>query len=107
MHNFFERSRSGLLVNDISDYLLVFLVHSDNTLVNRCRLDPVFVREKNPDTIPLFVERPEGVDWSSLYDCQNVNIVYNRFLELCTEIYNDCFPRKKVTRKERRLKKPW
>ena len=43
---------------------------------------------------------------SSLYDCQNLNIVYSRFLELCTEIDNDCFPLKKVTRKQRRLKKP-
>ena len=57
--------------------------------------------------IPLFVETLEGVDWSSLYDCENPNIVYNRFLELYTEIYNDCFPLKKVTRKQRRLRKPW
>ena len=106
MNNFFQRSRSGLLFTDISDHLSVFSVHSDCTLVNRCRLDPVFVGEKNPDKILLFVERLEGVDWSSLYDCENPNIVYNRFLELCTEICNDCFPLKKVSPKWRRLKKP-
>ena len=62
VNNCFERSRSGLLFTDISDHLPVFSVHSDCTLVNRCRLDPVFVGEKNPDEILFFVERLEGVD---------------------------------------------
>ena len=70
------------------------------------RLDPVFVREKNPEKNSFIYWKTGGCCWSSLYDCQNLNIVYNRFLELCTEIYNDCFPLKKVTRKQRRLKKP-
>ena len=63
VNNCFERSRSGLSFTDISDHLPVFSVHSDCTLVNRCRLVPVFVGEKNPDKIILFVERLEGVDW--------------------------------------------
>ena len=106
-NNFFECFRIGLLFTDISDHLPIFSIHSDNTLVNQCRQDPVFVRDKNLDKIPLFVERLEGIAWSSLYDCENPNIVYNRFLELYTEIYNDCLPLKKVTRKQRHLEKPW
>ena len=70
-------------------------------MVNRCRQDPVFVREKSPDKIPLFVETLEGADWPSLNNYENPDIVYNRFLELYTEIYNDCFPLKKVTRKQK------
>ena len=61
VNNCFERSRSGLLFTDISDHLPVFSLHSDCTLVNRRRLDHVFVGEKSPDKMLLFVERLEGV----------------------------------------------
>ena len=63
-NNFFERSRSGLLFTDISDHLPVFSVHSDNVnkSVNRCRQDPFFIRDKNPNNIPTFVEKLEVVD---------------------------------------------
>ena len=107
VNNFFERSRSGLIFTDISDHLPVFSIHSDTRLVNRCRQNPVFFRDKNPDNIPSFIEKLESVDWSSLKDFDEPNTSYNRFLELYSGIYNGCFPLKRVTRKQRRLKKPW
>ena len=64
-NNFFERSRSGLLFPDISDHLPLFSIHSDNvnTSVNRCRQDPFFIRDKNPNNIRTFVEKLEVVDF--------------------------------------------
>ena len=102
-----ERSRSGLIFTDISDHLPVFSIHSDTTLLNRYRQDPVFIRDKNPDNIPSFVEKLESVDWSPLKDFDEPNTAFNRFLALYSGIYNDCFPLKRVTRKQRRFKKPW
>ena len=107
VNNFFERSRSGLIFTDISDHLPVFSIHSDTVLVNRCRQNPVFIRDKNPDNIPSFIGKLESVDWSSLKDFDEPNTSYNRFLELYSGIYNGCFPLKRVTRKQRRFKKPW
>ena len=66
VNNFFVRSRSGLIFTDISDHLPVFSIHSDTTLVNRCRQNPVFIQDKNRDNIPSFIETLESVDWSSL-----------------------------------------
>ena len=99
VNNFFERSRSGLIFTDISDHLPVFSIHSDTTLVNRHRQDPVFIRDKNPDNIPSFVEKLESVDWSLLKDFDEPNTAFNSFLALYSGIYNDCFPLKRVTRK--------
>ena len=39
--------------------------------------------------------------------CDEPDIVYKRFQEMCTKIYNYCFPLKKATRKQRRFKKWW
>ena len=104
-NNFFELSRSGLLFSDISDHLPVFSIHSDNVnkSVNRCRQDPFFIRDKNPNNIPTFVEKLEVVDWSSIKTCDEPDIAYKRFHEMYTKIYNDYFPLKKATRKRRSL----
>ena len=75
VNNFFERSRSGLIFTDISDHLPVFSILSDSTLVNRCRQDPVFIRDKNSDNIPSFIEKLESVDWSPLKDFDEPNTV--------------------------------
>ena len=93
----------------LRNYLPVFSIHSDNvnTSVNRCRQDPFFIRDKNPNNIPTFVEKLEVVDWSSIKTCDEPDIAYKRFHEMYTKIYNDCFPLKKATRKQRRFKKPW
>ena len=98
---------SGLIFTDISDHLPVFSIHSDTRLVNLCRQNPVFFRDKNPDNIPSFIEKLESVDWSSLKDFDEPNTSYNRFLEWYSGIYNGRFPSKRVTRKQRRFKKPW
>ena len=52
------------------------------------------------------MKKLEGAHWSSLNVCDDPNIAYSRFLEVYSKIYNDCFPLKKVTRKQRGLK-PW
>ena len=38
---------------------------------------------------------------------QNVNHVYNRFLEIFTEIYDIAFPKKNLTIKQKTLSSPW
>ena len=55
--------------------------------------------------IPTFVEKLDVVDWSSIKTCDEPDIAYKRFHEMYTKIYNDCFPLKKATRKQRRFKK--
>ena len=107
VNNFFERSRSSLLFTDISDHLPIFSILSDTTLVNRCRQDSVFIRDKNSENIPLFIETLESVDWSPLKDFDEPNTAFNCFLELYSGMYNGCFPLKRVTRNQRCFKKPW
>ena len=44
-------------------------IHSDNvnTSVNRCRQDPFFIRDKNPNNIPTFVENKRTYMQNELY----------------------------------------
>ena len=107
VNNFFVRSRSGLLFTDISDHLPVFSIHSDNTLGHHSRQDPIFVRDKKPINLSKIVEKLEGVEWSSLSGYNDPHTAYTSFLQKITEIYNDCFPVRKLIPKKRSIKKPW
>ena len=107
VNNFFVRSRSGLLFTDISDHLPVFSIHSDNTLGHHSRQDPIFVRDKNPINLSKFVEKLEGVVWSSLAGYNDPHTAYTSFPKKITEIYNDCFPVWKLIPKKRSIKKSW
>ena len=107
VNNFFVCSRSGLLFTDISDHLPVFSIHSDNTLGHHSRRDPIFVRDKNPINLSQFVEKLEGVEWSSLAGYNDPHTAYTSFLNKITKIYNDCFPVRKLIPKKRSIKKPW
>ena len=56
--------------------------------------------------IPTFVEKVD-FDWSFIKASDEPDIVYKRFHEMNTKFYNNCFPLKKTTRKQRCFKKPW
>ena len=57
----------------------------------------IFIRDNNPKNMPAFVEKLEGVDWSSLDGYDNPNVAYNSFLKTFTRIYNESFSLKKIT----------
>ena len=81
VNNFFVRSRSGLLFMDISDHLPVFSIHSDNTLGYHSRHDPIIVRDRNPINLSKFVEKLEGVVWSSLAGFIDPHTAYTSFFK--------------------------
>ena len=44
-----------------------------------------FIRDKNPNNIPTFVEKLEVVDWSSIKTCDEPDIAYKCFHEMYTK----------------------
>ena len=91
-NKFFDHSRSGLLITDVSDHLPVFSIHSNNDSSNSHTHDPVVIRDNNKETLANFLKTLNEINWSSLdghYDPQNA---YNSFTEKYFESYNVCFP---------------
>ena len=63
---FFDHSRSGLLITDISDHLPVFSIHSNNDSSNSDAHDPVVIRDNNKENLASFLETLKQITWSSL-----------------------------------------
>ena len=68
--------------------------------------ETIFVRNKNEANTLNFLQQLESTDWSQIPGNNDAKICYDRFLSKFSQIYNTCFPLKKLKRKEQ-LRKPW
>ena len=80
-NTFFDHSRSGSLITDISDHLPDFLIHSNNDSSNGHAHDPVVIQE---NLVPYLTWSLDGY-----YDPKNA---YNSFIKKYSESYNVCVP---------------
>lgn len=66
----------------------------------------IFVRNKNEANTLNFLQQLKSTDWSQIPGYNDPEICYDRFLSKFSQIYNTCFPLKKLKRKNQ-LTKPW
>ena len=97
---------SGLLVTDISDHLPIFSISNECQTSSRKTLWLTF-REKNANNVSKFKDELQTVNWSEVRDSSDPSSAYDIFLRKYTDIYNKCFPLKKVKIKNNGLTKPW
>ena len=80
-NKFFDHSRSGLLIIDVSDHLPVFSIHSDNDSSNSHAHDPVVMRGNNKENLASFLEKLKEINWSSLGGYHDPKKAYNSFIK--------------------------
>lgn len=90
---------SGLLLNDISDHLPVFMVYDMN-----CKLikeDSVSYRRiKTKQSLQDLKDDLAYYDWEFIYNESDVNAAYNSFLEIFITLYNKHCPIRKSRKKK-------
>jgi hypothetical protein len=103
-----ETAITGILVADISDHLPVFYI-SERAIHNSKYTSIVkFCRRIDEDRIKKFEEELSQTSWSDMNNNDNVNVLYNCFLQKFVAIYNNHFPIEKRTIKTyRNAYKPW
>ena len=95
-NKFFDHSRSGLLITDISDHLPIFSIHSSNDSSNSHAHDPVVVRDNDKENLASFLETLKEINWCSLDGYHDPQNPYNSFIRKYSESYNAGFPVKKI-----------
>ena len=96
---------AGLLLADISDHFPTFSICSDDISSLRPE-ENIFVHNKNEANTLNFLQQLKSTDWSQIPGYNDPKICYDRFLSKFSQIYNTCFPLKKLKRKNQ-LRKPW
>ena len=97
---------SGLLFTDISDHLPIFSI-SNECLSSSRKTQWLTFRDKNANNVCKFKDELQTVNWSEVRESSDPSSAYDIFLSKYTDIYNNCFPLKKVKIKNNGLTKPW
>ena len=97
---------SGLLFTDISDHLPIFSISNECQTSSR-KTQWLTFHDKNANNVCKFKEELQTVNWSEVRESSDPSSAYDIFLSKYTDIYNNCFPLKKVKIKNNGLTKPW
>ena len=64
-------------------------------------------RDKNSNNVSKFKDELQMMNWSEVRESSDQSSVHDIFLRKYTDIYNNCFPLKRVKIKHYDLTKPW
>ena len=96
----------GIRCTSISDHYAVFHVAS-NAKTDHAQVEmPLFKRNMGQRNLSKFISEMNGVDWQSVLNETDTQLVYNKFLEAISVKYNACFPYRKNSKKYFK-NKPW
>ena len=87
--NFFnEKSLCGILYNDISDHLPIFI--SSDLKIERKQKHLSRTHNLSPDNIDRFNTMLRNFNWDIIQETQNVDLSYQMFLENFNDMYDKC-----------------
>ena len=78
---------SGILMNDATDNLPIFVVIKGETRTNKDKKTEILSRRKTEESVMSFKRDLINQDWKEVY-VEDVNDSYNSFLSILTDIYN-------------------
>ena len=91
----------------ISPIIFLFFSISNECQTSSRKTQWLTFREKNANNISKFKDELQTVNWSEVRDSSDPSSAYDIFLRKYTDMYNRCFPLKKVKIKNNGLAKPW
>ena len=96
---------TGVLVTDISDHFPIFLHAITPKPYND---EPANLRNYNKNSIRRFVANMESKTWDTVLDHTDANKAYDSFYDCINTTYNECFPKRFISKTKLRKKKhPW
>ena len=93
-NNLTQNVLNGIVLNDLSDHLLVFAYFSGKTLT-RDGENKVFIRKITDENLRKFNENVSNTNGASFLD-EDPNMAYNNFIDEYSRVYNACFPLKVI-----------
>ena len=103
--NHYVESINGLFLTDISDHLPIFSICFMNPSCDDDRV--IFIRDKSANNMNKFKQQVSNINWLNLNGINDPNNAYKSFLNKFNEIYEDCFPLKKLKNRCNFNSKPW
>ena len=107
-NSFFDTSlKKGIVKTPISDHFPIFTSFQTSTKKILNEKIETFKRIFTDGNKNSFKEEIKKIDWTSLENCSDTNVMYDKFYEQFFEIYDKHFPLKLKITKLKDLKSPW
>ena len=88
-------SRCGIIINDATDHLPIFLLSSKYTSKKE-NDNYLYLRKQNELSMEKFIHKLNQENWNSVYSEDNVNIAYSNFMEIFSKHCNENCPIQKI-----------
>ena len=98
---------SGLLMNDISDHLPVFIIYDCKHKKRKECKEVVYKRVRTEEALSMFRRDLLNYNWKDVYDEVNADIAYNLFLNIFLSLYDKNCPLKQCNMKNKYSESPW
>ena len=105
-NNFESHIVSGLLVNDISDHLPIFVIFEHNTLFATKNPTRSF-RVNSEESLTALNEDLWREEWKDVYSAIDVNVAFENFITKFQSILNKNCPVKTSNSKRKQADSPW
>ena len=99
-------SRCGIIINDATDHLPIFLLSSKYTSKKE-NDNYLYLRKHDELSMEKFIHKFNQENWNSVYSEDNLNNANSNFIEIFSRHYNENFPIQKILSRNIKKDKPW
>ena len=99
--------KTGIIKTDISDHFPIFFIFKCVTDSTEAREEFICKRNYSSNSIETFKQKLREVNWNEVKQSNNANESYAKFSEICTSLYEECFPKFKIKLNQRKNLRPW
>ena len=99
--------KTRIVKTDISDHFPIFFIFKCVVDSTEAREEFIYKRNYSSNSIETFKQKLREVNWNEVKQSNNANESYAKFSEICTSLYEECFPKFKIKLNQRKNLSPW
>ena len=99
--------KTGIIKTDISHHFPIFFIFKCVADSTEAREEFIYKRNYSSNSIETFKQKLREVNWNEVKQSNNANESYAKFCEICTSLYEECFPKLKIKLNQRKNLSPW
>ena len=94
--------KTGIIKIDISDHFPIFFIFKCVVDTTEAREEFIYKRNYSGNLKETFKQKLRKENWNEIKQSNNANESYVKFSEICTSLYEKCFPKFKISLNQRK-----
>ena len=94
--------KTGIIKIDISDHFPIFFIFKCVVDTTEAREEFIYKRNYSGNLKETFKQKLRKENWNEIKQSNNANKSYVKFSEICTSLYEKCFPKFKISLNQRK-----